>query len=37
MIKVHSPPLNKKPSWLKVKLNTGENFKDMKSLMSEHS
>ena len=37
MIKVHNPPLNKKPSWLKVKLNTGDNFKDMKSLMSEHS
>ena len=37
MIKVHTPPLNKKPSWLKVKLNTGHNYKDMKSLMSEHS
>ena len=37
MIKVNTPPLNKKPSWLKVKLNTGHNYKDMKSLMSEHS
>ena len=37
MIKIETPPVVKKPKWLKVKLNTGENFKDMKNLMKENS
>ena len=37
MIKIENPPTIKKPSWLKVKLNTGENYKDMKYLMKENS
>ena len=37
MIKIETPPIVKKPKWLKVKLNTGENFKDMKKLMKETS
>ena len=37
MIKVNNPPSIKKPTWLKVKLNTTSNFKDMKGLMSEHT
>jgi len=37
MIKIENPPIIKKPSWLKVKLNTGENYKDMKYLMKENS
>ena len=37
MIKIETPPLIKKPNWLKVKLNTGENYKDMKYLMKENS
>ena len=37
MIKIETPPIVKKPKWLKVKLNTGENFKDMKKLMKENS
>ncbi len=37
MIKIETPPIIKKPSWLKVKLNTGENYKDMKYLMKENS
>ena len=37
MIKIETPPIVKKPKWLKVKLNTGENFKDMKNLMKENS
>ena len=36
MIKMQQPP-TKKPSWLKVKLRTTDNFKDMKQLMSTHS
>ena len=35
MIKIESPPVIKKPKWLKVKLHTGENYKDMKFLMKE--
>jgi len=37
MIKIENPPTIKKPNWLKVKLNTGENYKDMKHLMKENS
>jgi len=37
MIKIETPPIIKKPSWLKVKLNTGDNYKDMKYLMKENS
>ena len=37
MIKIEHPPIERKPNWLKIKLNTGENYKDMKSLMSTHS
>ena len=37
MIKIENPPTIKKPSWLKVKLNTGDNYKDMKYLMKENS
>ena len=36
MIKIHENP-NKKPEWLKVKLNTSSNFSDMKNLMNKHS
>ena len=36
MIKMNTPPI-KKPSWLKVKLNTTENYKDMKGLMEKHT
>tara|TARA_B100000965_G_scaffold365511_1_gene350046 strand:- start:4852 stop:5748 length:897 start_codon:yes stop_codon:yes gene_type:complete len=37
MIKIEHPPIERKPNWLKIKLNTGENYNDMKSLMSTHS
>ncbi len=37
MIKIKHPPIERKPNWLKIKLNTGENYNDMKSLMSTHS
>ena len=37
MIKIETPPILKKPNWLKVKLNTGDNYKDMKYLMKENS
>ena len=37
MIKIETPPVIKKPKWLKVKLNTGDNYKDMKYLMKKHS
>ena len=37
MIKIDTPPVIKKPKWLKVKLHTGENYKDMKFLMKENS
>ena len=37
MIKIQSPPLSRKPDWLKIKLNTSENFSDMKDLMTKHS
>ena len=37
MIKIEHPPIERKPNWLKIKLNTGENYNDMKSLMSKHS
>ena len=36
MIKLQEPPI-KKPEWLKIKLNTSENFTDMKKLMEKHS
>ena len=36
MIKIQEPPI-KKPEWLKIKLNTSENFTDMKDLMAKHS
>ena len=36
MIKVQEPPI-KKPDWLKIKLNTSDNFSDMKDLMTKHS
>ena len=37
MIKMHQPPKRRKPSWLKVKLNTNKNYQDMKNLMQKHS
>tara|TARA_B100001996_G_scaffold269256_1_gene210545 strand:+ start:80 stop:976 length:897 start_codon:yes stop_codon:yes gene_type:complete len=37
MIKIQHPPIQRKPNWLKIKLNTGENYNDMKSLMNTHS
>ena len=37
MIKIETPPIIKKPSWLKVKLNIGDNYRDMKYLMKENS
>ena len=37
MIKIEIPPIIKKPNWLKVKLNIGENYKNMKHLMKENS
>ena len=37
MIKIQHPPTQRKPNWLKIKLNTGENYNDMKSLMNTHS
>jgi lipoic acid synthetase len=37
MIKIESSPIIKKPEWLKIKLNIGENYKDMKHLMKENS
>ena len=37
MIKMHQPPKMRKPSWLKVKLNTNKNYQDMKNLMQKHS
>ena len=36
MIKMHQPTM-KKPSWIKVKLKTTDNFRDMKNLMSSHT
>ena len=36
MIKMHDAPI-KKPSWIKVKLKTTDNFRDMKNLMSTHT
>ena len=36
MIKIQEPPI-KKPDWLKIKLNTSDNFADMKELMGKHS
>ena len=36
MIKMHESP-SKKPSWIKVKLKTTDNFRDMKNLMSTHT
>ena len=36
MIKMQQPPKIRKPSWLKVKLNTNENYRDMKNLMNTH-
>ena len=36
MIKIQNPPI-KKPEWLKIKLNTSDNFSDMKELMTKHS
>ena len=36
MIKMHEAPA-KKPSWIKVKLKTTDNFRDMKNLMSTHT
>ena len=35
MIKTQDAPI-KKPDWLKIKLNTSDNFTDMKNLMSTH-
>ena len=37
MIKIQDPPIARKPEWLKIKLNTSENFSDMKDLMTKHS
>tara|TARA_B110000263_G_scaffold19429_1_gene15417 strand:- start:2571 stop:3464 length:894 start_codon:yes stop_codon:yes gene_type:complete len=37
MIKIERSPIIKKPEWLKIKLNIGENYKDMKHLMKENS
>ena len=37
MIKIEIPPIIRKPKWLKVKLNIGENYKNMKHLMKENS
>jgi len=39
MIDIHQNKikLNRKPSWLKIKLNTSENYQDMKKLMSENN
>ena len=34
---MHQPPKRRKPSWLKVKLNTNKNYQDMKNLMQKHS
>ena len=34
---MHQPPKMRKPSWLKVKLNTNKNYQDMKNLMQKHS
>ena len=28
MIKIETPPVIKKPKWLKVKLNTGDNYSE---------
>ena len=36
MIKVENTSL-RKPDWLKIKLNVGSNYNDMKSLMDNHS
>ena len=36
MIKIERSPIIKKPEWLKIKLNIGENYKDMKHLMKEN-
>tara|TARA_B100000029_G_scaffold511478_1_gene605637 strand:- start:921 stop:1817 length:897 start_codon:yes stop_codon:yes gene_type:complete len=36
MIKMHDAPA-KKPSWIKVKLKTTDNFRDMKNLMNKHT
>ena len=33
---MQTPP-TKKPSWLKVKLNISDNYKDMKGLMEKHT
>ena len=37
MIKIENSPTMKKPSWIKVKLKTTANFRDMKNLMSTHT
>tara|TARA_Y100000590_G_scaffold467199_1_gene645352 strand:- start:2356 stop:3252 length:897 start_codon:yes stop_codon:yes gene_type:complete len=37
MIKIENPPYQKKPDWLKIKLNTSTNYNDMKNLMGNHS
>ena len=37
MIKMQEPPKIRKPSWLKVKLNTNKNYTDMKQLMHKHN
>jgi len=37
MIKMHQPPRVRKPSWLKVKLNTNKNYNDMKELMQKNN
>ena len=36
MIKMNQP-VTRKPSWLKVKLNISDNYKDMKGLMKKHT
>ena len=29
MIKIKHPPIERKPNWLKIKLNTGENYNSL--------
>ena len=36
MIKIENPPYQRKPDWLKIKLNTSTNYNDMKNLMENH-
>ena len=37
MIKIENPSYQRKPDWLKIKLNTSANYNDMKNLMENHS